>query len=95
MLEEVFLGVVVDRVLGVWVVAANAQRALEQWPRHLARAEAGDLGAAREMADGLVDLVANLVGGNSTSSTTELRSAGRVVTFIWPRFGIDHRKQRV
>jgi hypothetical protein len=50
-LEEVLLGVVVDGILSIRVVAADAQGALQQRPWDLARAESGHTRATAEVAD--------------------------------------------
>ena len=89
------LGIVVDGVFGVGIVAPDTERALQQRPRHLARPKAGDLRSLREVANGLIYLAAHLVGGE-----LDLQHHGAVLRgprghLHLPRFGIDHRKTRV
>ena len=94
-LEEVLLGIVVDGILGVRIVSPDAQRALQQRPRHLARPESGHLRPAREMAHGFIDLAADLVRGKLDLKDHGGTLRGPRCYLHLPRFGTDHWKHRV
>jgi hypothetical protein len=61
-LEQVLLGVVVQRIRRAWIVAPDTQLSLEHGARNLPRPEAWDFGASGEVADGFFDRFTHLLG---------------------------------